>query len=83
MGKFEKKRNERTTADVTLEPFSVHSFEVSLLDFHEFTTMPFSQRPSSNRQSYNRIRFSVSCLDTDAGKKSERKKRKSAKKRVN
>lgn len=87
MGKFEKKRNERTTADVTLEPFSVHSFEVSLLDFHEFTTMPFSQRPSSNRQSYNRIRFSVSCLDTDAGrnseKNSERKKRKSAKKRVN
>lgn len=69
MGKFEIKRNERTTADVTLEPFSVHSFEVSLLDFH----MPFSQRPSSNRQSYNRIRFSVSCLDTDAGRNSEKK----------
>lgn len=71
-GKIRKKRNERTTADVTLEPFSVHSFEVSLLDFHEFTTMPFSQRPSSNRQSYNRIRFSVSCLDTDAGRNSEK-----------
>lgn len=48
--------------------------------FHEFTTMPFSQRPSSNRQSYNRIRFSVSCLDTDAGKNSERKKKKERKK---
>lgn len=75
-----KKRNERTTADVTLEPFSVHSFEVSLLDFHEFTTMPFSQRPSSNRQSYNRIRFSVSCLDTDAGKNSERNSERKKKK---